>query len=588
MAKKEEREYQNKIVNTVVNSDLDICITVPTGGGKTFIANRIMKILSETQNATCVFIVPRLELIKQAHNEFGDVDIIWSDKTSLTGKPIIIASADTLRTQYTKIPKANKLILFFDEVHIGIKSKKKLVDLIKPDRVLGLTATPERMDGLALTKGIDKIHEYGIFDTVMVAETVPSLIEQGYLTPLKYYVKQISGISDMKSDKAGSEEFSGEQMEELFDEHKIWGDLVASYEHYNPDRKPSIGFTVTIEMAQKVCSIFNSAGYDFRVISGEMNVSERDELINALKTGECDGLVNAALLTYGFDCPECYYAFSCRHIKSRPLWFQMVGRILRKAPNKTEAIFVDHGDSISEFAEPNCALPILDPYIKWNFEGVDKEEKKVLKTNRKRASELIKMVNDLDPQPIDMVELTPEDLYSRVIKIHNKVFAENTSLRDMIFNMKKQLAESEQRIKEANLTAAKMVKEKERLAIENSKLKSVSTYATPNHRTSYQAPLPRAQRFVSNSRYGSAYKSTTTNYSTNPSLKKISGNDTFLYIKNNYAKKRHKYSSLPANEAHDRVLREFLADEAKLSFIYDKDTFDRSMNYWKNNYVSRF
>ena len=94
----------------------------------------------------------------------------------------------------------------------------------------------------------------------------------------------------------------------IFDDHDIWGDIVASYEEYGKGR-PALGFTTTISMAETVAKLFQNAGYDFRVIHGGMSVKERSELINLLRTGAIAGLVNAELLTYGFDCPCVSYAF---------------------------------------------------------------------------------------------------------------------------------------------------------------------------------------------------------------------------------------------------------------------------------------
>ena len=167
------RDYQEEIVNKVVNSDKDQIICLPTGAGKTVIASAIMERLPQK----VVFVVPRLELIKQAREEFGDVDIIWADKTEITGKKIIVASKDSLRTQHELV--SQNVVLIFDEVHVSLEATYKLVQLIKPVRVLGLTATPERMDGQALLKGTDSIHKFGCFDELIQQETVPSLIEKG-------------------------------------------------------------------------------------------------------------------------------------------------------------------------------------------------------------------------------------------------------------------------------------------------------------------------------------------------------------------------------------------------------------------------
>jgi hypothetical protein len=107
-----------------------------------------------------------------------------------------------------------------------------------------------------------------------------------------------------------------------------------------------------------------------------MSVTERASLIGKLKSGAVNGLVNAALLTYGFDAPVVSYAFSVRYIRSRPLWVQMVGRVIRGAPGKEKAIFVDHTGTINNFNERgkygktgDYPHIFADPNIRWDFEG---------------------------------------------------------------------------------------------------------------------------------------------------------------------------------------------------------------------------
>ena len=92
---KELREYQLNVVKKVMASDKDLIVCLPTGAGKTVIAFSIIKELND-KGFTVVFIVPRLELIKQANEEFGEVDVIWSNKTSLNSKKCIIAYSRNL------------------------------------------------------------------------------------------------------------------------------------------------------------------------------------------------------------------------------------------------------------------------------------------------------------------------------------------------------------------------------------------------------------------------------------------------------------------------------------------------------------
>lgn len=492
---------------------------------------------------TVVFVVPRLELIEQAVNEFGDVDVIWSDKTSLTGKKCVVASKDSLRTQYKYVPECS--VLIFDEAHISLEQTFNLVQLIKPLRVLGLTATPERMDGKALLKGFDSLHKFGVFDELLQEETVSSLIKKGYLCPLKYYTKPIDGIVDIKPDEANGQELSDVQMTDIFDTNQIWGDLVKSYETYgieNGIKRPALGFTNTIAMGEKVCQIFNDAGYNFKIITGEMSIKERKSLISQLKNREVDGLINAALLTYGFDCPSVSYAFSCRHIKSRPLWFQIVGRILRNCEGKTDAIFVDHGDSVSEFEEPTCSLPILDPCIVWKVNGETKEERQRRKKAQKKERDSLKILQDLDPLPCQMVEVKPEDTWERMIKVLQRLKA----LNDNLFEQNKEMRTNLENINS----------EKEKLQNE---LKS-----------------KKNKRFIDSEK---TFEFVRKNY---------------CFIRNEIYERMHNCTAWnnlsdeeKSEEEHLMTINKLLKLEINLPFLIDHVQFNRGMDYWKTHWSYR-
>lgn len=534
------RDNQVTTVEKIISSEKDIIICLPTGAGKTVIASAVIRRLNE-KGKTVVFIVPRLELIKQAGNEFGNCDIIWSDKTELTGKKCIVASKDSLRTQYLKIPENS--ILFFDEAHIGLEQTKKLIDLIKPVCVLGLSATPERMDGKALLKGNDSLHAFGCFDELLQEETVSSLIKKGYLCPLKYYTKPIEGITEIKPDEANGQELSDSQMTEIFDKNQIWGDLVESYEKYgieNGIKRPALGFTNTVAMAQTVAALFTAKGYNFQVISGDMPVKTREELIEGLRTGKIDGLINAALLTYGFDCPPVSYAFSCRHIKSRPLWFQIVGRILRTCENKENAVFVDHGDSVSEFEDPSCSLPILDPLISWRVNGETKEEKIKRKKAQKKERDSIKLLQELDPMPCNMVEVKPEDTWERMIKCLQKLRLKKENLLKLMGNLQNEIKKQD----EKNQKLEQELKE-------NTNKKFIDKKATFEFcRTNYC--------FFRNMIHEQFWDS--------PEWKHL-----------NWAERR-------MNE-HEMTVKRLRIGEEKLCFLFDMKTFMNSMKYWEENYT---
>lgn len=532
------RPYQQKIVDLVLDDVKNYIICLPTGAGKTVIARALIDELSKAY--TVVFVVPRLELIKQAADEFGDPDIIWADKTCMTGKKVIVASKDSLRNKIDKLPE--NVILIFDEAHIGIEQTHSLVKKIPHVRVLGLTATPEREDGKALLKGDDAIHKFGVFDELLQKESVASLIDEGWLSKLRYYTKPIDGITDIKPDKADGQELSGEQMAELFDQNQLWGDIVSSYEEFGIKdgvKLPAIGFTSTIDMAEKVAGLFVEAGYDFRVISGEMSIKERRELINALAERRIDGLVNAALLTYGFDCPPVSYAFSCRHIKSRPLWFQIVGRILRLSEGKTEAIFVDHGDSVSEFEGLSCSLPILDPHIEWRVNGETREEKAERKKKQKKVQRQLKVIQAFDPLPCKMVEVSVEDTSERMLRCIEKLGKENGDLFNLVQGLQQ--------------TAISLRNKNNDLAAENAVLKKKIAASSP-------------ARYVDNAK-------------------------TFDYCRKSYCSIRRTVHETMISQGkhdgsreHDLTVKKLREGARYLPFLIDEGCFQRSMSYWKEHY----
>lgn len=440
--KKELRDFQLKVVKKCINSNEDILISAPTGCGKTFVAEMIMNELSkQNKDFNFIFVVPRIILIQQFLEELtafkeSDFDIIQAENTKLSGKRFILASKDSLDNYIEKLP--DNLIMFIDEVHEGLKQSFKLVQKIKPVRLFGLTATPERSDGLSFIKGIDlnneeKIHKYALFDKYIDAISIREAQNLGYLCNLKYLSRNDLETLDIKS--KGVNEFTEEEIKDLFDKYNIWGDLVKTYKRYGKNIdgtfKPAIGFTNTVKMAERVANIFNNAGFIFKVITGNTSINERFSFIEDLKTGKINGLVNADLLTYGFNCPEVSYIFSCRHIKSRSLWVQMIGRGLR--PGKPDLFFIDHADSISEFSNPYYDIPFESGIFNWNVNGMTAIYKKKLTNEKKETAkirrELYKYVFNEDEK---LVLINQENRNKFMLDIIKKLKMENINMRKLL------------------------------------------------------------------------------------------------------------------------------------------------------------
>ena len=324
-------------------------------------------------------------------------------------------------------------------------------------------------------------------------------------------------------------------------------------------------------MAETVAKVFQNAGYDFRVIHGGMSVKERSELINLLRTGAIAGLVNAELLTYGFDCPCVSYAFSCRHIKSRPLWFQIVGRILRICDGKEDAIFVDHGDSISEFSEPSCSLPILDPLMQWKYDGETKEQRAEVRKKIKRAQDAMKKLQEIDPLPIDMVEVTVEDTWERMMRIIQK---QQTDIENL--KKEKETIESEHQKQTQDLINARTSLTK--CQYDNNELKQKNKQIQTDYQRQNQE-LAYAKSSLSRLQQENIVLKQRTNQSGNTNgVRKLDKDETFEFIRRRYASIREQCHS------HQQTVLEMQKAFSRDRLQYDKDQFNNSMYWWSNHY----
>jgi superfamily II DNA or RNA helicase len=351
-----------------------VLLCLPTGAGKTRIASHIMS--GAYRNGKRVwFCVPRLELIAQTRQDLIRLgvphgEISASEKTFYNR--ICVVSRDTIIRKLDQYPPPD--LIFFDEAHVALEQQRRIAFHFPRAFVIGMSATPERGDGMPLKyTPAGNGRDYGLYDALIQSESIPALQAQGVLSPLEYYGLELAGTDSLN---IGTRPEAGEELDSIL----IYGDIADYYARLGYGR-PALGFAPTIHIAQKCADILNDRGFRFRLIHGGMSVRERAGLIRLLTTGRINGLVNAALLTYGFDAPAVSYAFSVRYIRSRPLWVQMVGRILRGHRGKENAVFVDHTGTVNNFQDDGRGgrygengtngLPhvFADPHIAWDFEG---------------------------------------------------------------------------------------------------------------------------------------------------------------------------------------------------------------------------
>jgi superfamily II DNA or RNA helicase len=125
------------------------------------------------------------------------------------------------------------------------------------------------------------------------------------------------------------------------------GDVVTNWFKL-AERRKTVVFATNVAHSVHLRNEFLRAGVLAEHIDGSMPVEERDRVLARLASGDIELVVNCAVLTEGWDSPAVSCLVLARPTKSLALYRQMVGRVLRPAPGKTDALVIDHAGAIFE------------------------------------------------------------------------------------------------------------------------------------------------------------------------------------------------------------------------------------------------
>lgn len=226
--------------------------------------------------------------------------------------------------------------------------------------LLGLTATPERLDG----KGLG-IESGGVYEKLVLGPSVKSLIERGYLSQPRVFAPPINFDDSALRTIAG--DYDVKQMSEMLDQPQIIGDCVRHYSKICPNM-PAIAFCSTIEHARHTAEQFCNAGFNFKCIDGTMSDFDRRDAIEGLGSGRYAGLTSCNIISEGTDIPVVGCAIFLRKTKSLSLYLQQAGRVLRPYSGKEYSIILDHVRNVENHGFPEDERD-------WSLEGRRKQKR---------------------------------------------------------------------------------------------------------------------------------------------------------------------------------------------------------------------
>jgi DNA repair protein RadD len=328
------RPYQRQLVDdTRFQLQLGrkkVLIVLPTGGGKTVCFSYIAESSSKKGNRVCV-LVHRAELLDQASRSMPvRHGLIAAGRSMDLSHSVQIASVQTLARRLHQLPKDFFQLLIVDEAHHTTAGTwASVVEHFDSARLIGVTATPIRLDGRGLGEH---------YESMVVGPSAQWLTDNGFLSQAKVLAPpgiQTSGLRKKMGD------FDMKQAEGLLQEGQAMGDCLTHYRQHL-DGQTAIAFCCSVAHSQAVAGLFQANGVAAASIDGKMDVNRRRSLLASLGRGEIKVLTSCALIGEGVNVPSVGGCILLRPTSSIGLHLQMIGRCLRVSPGKKRAVILDH------------------------------------------------------------------------------------------------------------------------------------------------------------------------------------------------------------------------------------------------------
>lgn len=322
-----ERTIHNRYKNLIVAA---------TGTGKTVISAFDYKnFRGKNKSSKLLFVAHRKEILQQAlatfqgvlkDNNFGE---LWVDGIEPRSNEYLFASVQTLNNRLKDINLSSEYFdyIVIDEVHhIEAKTYRPILEYFSPKVLVGLTATPERMDGADILKDFS--------DRIAAEIRLPEALNKKILSPFQYF--GITDSIDLTNVKWQNGRYAPSELTNLYTHsdrrvREIISDLKRYVNDINDVR--AIGFCVTIEHAKFMSKKFSSAGFKANYLTSENN-KEREIIRNQLKNQEINYLFVVDIFNEGVDIPEIDTVLFLRPTESLTVFLQQLGRGLRLSEGK--------------------------------------------------------------------------------------------------------------------------------------------------------------------------------------------------------------------------------------------------------------
>jgi len=325
-------------------------VVAATGTGKTVMAAfdylrfstaNTKSIPATPERPNLLFLAHRKEILQQARDCFRTVlrDANFGELLVDGERPLawshVFASVQSLlgaRPWETFSPEHYRFIVIDEAHHSAAPTYRPVFEHCRPDILLGLTATPERMDGSSILPD---------FGGAYAAEIrLPEALEEKLLCPFHYFgVTDPVSLADERFWRNGKYDTAALTQVYTGDDLRARQRLdiiLASLRRYQPDLRNTraVGFCASVDHARYMAAAFNQQNLHAAVIVGETPAAERTRLVADFRAGRIPFLFTVDVFSEGVDVPEINLVLFLRPTESLTVFLQQLGRGLRHHPGK--------------------------------------------------------------------------------------------------------------------------------------------------------------------------------------------------------------------------------------------------------------
>jgi superfamily II DNA or RNA helicase len=331
-------------------------LVAATGFGKTHVSCEIVR-QAVAKGRNVWFLAHLREILDDTSarltaGSIGHGHIRAGRSADYTQKVQVVAVQTAVRRP--KLPRPHLIIV--DECHLAIaESYRKVIAAAGYPLLLGLTGSPQRLDGRGLRE---------VFDLLVPTCSTAELIDEQLLAPVRVFAPpgaDLSGIGRRGGD------FDQGQAGAVMSRPAVVGDALSHWKKLCVGRR-GVCFATTVAHAEAISEQWRQAGYRAMTVHGNSDDAERREAIAGLRAGRLDLVACAQLWIAGVDVPEIDAVIWLRPTASLTAWLQGNGRGLRIAPGKRDLLILDHVGNCARLGHPLQAH-------EWTLDGLAKRDR---------------------------------------------------------------------------------------------------------------------------------------------------------------------------------------------------------------------